>query len=408
MPFPHHLLRLAACVVAGVWGTAVSAAGDATPPHKASAPVYGPTITAGSLPAVHVMLSRPVYYIHADPRTGAPHMPADVVVTADVQNWPADAPRPTAFTWQVYLDWDFAPYPTHHQICHKTFSQASPLKVDLSGQIRGGQLTVVAKALLNGKEVCGQAHASVLGENPPRMAVLSAFPHNRFGLIASKIGMAESGLRQFTSASGFDPGGLPVVSRTNDLGMMQLNAPSGTIASADEVWDWRANVRRGLLILASKRSTTELASRHAVNLRRVPDDTGYQLACLNFTRSLLGLPCVGTPVITPLSSERGTGMQPGEPDPDKLGLSQVERESIRRYNGGSEYAFQITPDPNTLAIRAAGWQIDPTRGGIRAGAGDPNYVLHVLRARSGLALEEPKPAHSRRRRGHRRHHPHRG
>jgi hypothetical protein len=36
-----------------------------------------------------------------------------------------------------------------------------------------------------------------------------------------------------------------------------------------------------------------------------------------------------------------------------------------------------------------GWEVDPTRGGIRANSGDPDYVQHVLRAESGLSLTPP-------------------
>ncbi|HEV2471453.1 MAG TPA: hypothetical protein VGS41_02235, partial [Chthonomonadales bacterium] len=84
-----------------------------------------------------------------------------------------------------------------------------------------------------------------------------------------------------------------------------------------------------------------------------------------------------------------------------------ERESIRRYNGGAEYAFRIYADPHTLGIAKAQWEIDPTRGGIRPGAGDPSYVDHVLAARSGFVLNaaaKPKsakrPSRGNRRRGY--------
>jgi hypothetical protein len=368
-----------------------------------------PAFASGPYPTIRVTLPKTDYRIRIDPKTGTPQMPKDIVATAAVQNWPADAPVPTVFTWRVYLDWDFPAYPTHHRINNQTFTQASPLKVNLDGEIRGGLLTVVAKALLNGQEVCGQAHATILGENPPRKTVLRAYPRSRFGLIASKVGTAESGLRQFTSPNGLDPGGWPLVSRTNDVGIMQLNAPSGAISSADQVWDWRANVQRGLEMLRGKqRNVVVLASRHAVGLHRVPEECGTQMAMLNCARMLLGLSCLPPPSVPPLSDKAGSGALPGEADPDKLALSQVEREAIRRYNGGREYAYVIQPDPTTLGIQRAEWQIDPTRGGIRPTSGDPNYVRKVLLARSGLTLPpppKPKSAHSHR--SHRRHKRHR-
>jgi len=358
-------------------------------------------LSALPLPTVQVTLSRPVYRIRIDRRTGAPVMPRDVIATAAVRNWPAGVPLPTTFLWRVYLDWDSKVFPTHHSIRNKLFTQPSPLKVNFGEEIRGGTLTVFAKTLLNGKEVWGKARALVLGENPPRNIVLQAFPRSRFGLIASKIGMAESGLRQFT-----EPGGMPVLSRTNDIGMMQLNAPTGAITSADQVWDWRANAQRGLEMLRGKHRSVFLASRHSDGLQRVAEDCCDQIAFLNCARTLLGLPCLSMPSVPPLSDKPGSGKMPGEPDPDHLNLSQWEREAVRRYNGGREYAFVIAPDPNTLGILSAGWQVDPTRGGIRPTSGDPDYVTHVLRARSGLVLTVPskhKPT-KRSRSHHRRHH----
>jgi hypothetical protein len=383
----------------------------AAPPQSQSVSIHAPVGSAirpvASAPAIRVALSRPYYTIRVDPKSGAPMMPADVVASAAAVNWPQGAPAPAAFTWRIFLDWDFYPHPTHHDLSKREFVQPSPFKVDFGKQIRGGLLTVVAKADLNGAQVCGQARAYVLGENPTRPVALTAFPRTRFGLIASKIGTAESGLRQFTSASGQDHGGLPLVSRTQDVGMMQINAPSGAITSSDQVWDWRANVRRGMEMLDGKRRNSFLASRHAVGLRRVQEDCDFQIACLNVSRYLLGMRPVPTPAVEPLSDRPGTGIAPGDPDVDHLALSQWERDAIRRYNGGQEYAYRVTTDPVTHDIRRAGWEVDPTRGGVRERSGDPAYVVHVLRARSGLTLPpppKPKPNHpSRARRRHRRH-----
>jgi hypothetical protein len=405
MSFSWSIFRSFACACFAGLGLLALWPGTA----QAQFPSLPLPIATTPLPVLRVTLSQSIYRIHADPKTGRPEMPKNVVAAAELQNWPQGIPRPVDFAWRVYLDWDFAPSPTHHSIRNRLFTQPSPLNVDFGNEIRGGTLTVFARTDWNGQVVWGKARAQVLGENPPRAAVLRAFPPSRFGLIASKIGMAESGLRQFTSASAADPGGLPLVSRSNDLGIMQLNAPSGTITSDDQVWDWRANVTRGLQMLQGKRQTTVLASRHAVNLQRVPEvmiHPNYQtIACLNYARLLLGMPCLPAPSLPPLSDAPGSGMLPGEPDPDHVRLSQIEREAVRRYNGGREYAYVVTADPGTLDIQEAGWQVDPTRGGIRANAGDPNYVLHVLAAHSGFTIPPPhKPArvkhHARRRRHH--------
>jgi hypothetical protein len=374
------------------------AASQPTPPVKSAPPgakpippapgATAPLPAASPVPTLSVHLSRPMYRIRVDPKSGAPIMPRDIEATAHLDDWPASTPKPATLTWHVYLDWDFKPCPTRHSIDALKFERPSPFRVDLGSEIRGGRLKVIAKTTLDGREIGGFATADVLGENPSRAQVLRAFPPNRIGLIASKIAMAESGMRQFDPISG-----MPTVSRTNDVGMMQLNAPTSAVTSADQVWDWRANLKRGLEMMDDKRRTTVLASRGSVN--RQPDlrdiVMGYeQAASLSFLRWYIGLPALPPPAVPPLSPLPGSGMLPGEPDPDHLALSQVERDAIRRYNGGREYALALETEPETLSITRAEWQVDPTRGGVRARAGDPDYILHVLSARSGFVI--PKPA----------------
>jgi hypothetical protein len=360
--------------------------------------IYGPVSpppVVSALPALRVTLSQPFYRITIDPKTGAPQMPKEVLAAAIAQNWPGSVPPPTQFVWHAYLRWEYQPFPTCHRIEKQTFTQASPLKIDLDGEIRGGTLTVFAKTLLNGKEVLGRAQAEVVADNPSRSRVLQAFPPNRTGFIAAKIGMAESGLHQFTEAKESERGGHPYVSPSKDIGLMQLNVPSGGISGPDEVWDWRANLRRGLEMLAGKRQTT-LASRSAsgtLRTRNVPYtfEGKANLAAVNLCRIVCGLDWLPLPEAPTISDSPGSGILPGEPDPDHLNLTQREREAIRRYNGGSEYACDLCMEDNCLNVRVVGWKPDPTRGGIDPKRGDPNYVDHVLLARSGFTLPVSTP-----------------
>lgn len=379
---------------------------QAAPP---SLPAAG-TASKLPLPIVRVTLSKPVYDIALDPKTGAPQMPRDVTALAQTLNWPADTPLPQTFAWHVALDWDYKPFPTHHDISKTTFVHASPFTVDFGSQIRGGKLTVTAKATVNGRDISGQATAIVRGVNPSQSAILKAFPRTRFGLIASKVAMAESSMCQFTPAGRNDAGGMPNMSRTNDLGIMQLNAPTGSVTSGDQIWDWRENVRRGMEELTGKQRAALLASRNALDSDRLPDQTAASLSLLNFCRGFIGLAPAKLPRPAPLSALPGTGVLPDDPDVDHLGLSQLERESIRRYNGGREYMFAFLPGAILPEISWAGWQVDPTRGGISSRSGDLDYVRHVLRAHSGLTLPPPpKPQskrdskHSSHRKSHKRH-----
>ena len=361
---------------------------------------FGPPLhpAPANQPLVRVTLSKPVYFIAIDSRSGTPQMPRDVTAVADVQNWPANLPQPKTFTWHVALDWNYPKYPTHHDISTLNFERPSPFTADFGSQIRGGTLVVTAKTSCGGRDVVGQATASVRGVNPSRGAILNAFPRTRFGLIASKVAMHESSMRQFTEAKGPEPGGMPEMSRTNDLGIMQLNAPTGSVTSADQIWDWRENVRRGMDELAGKQRTAILASRHATSSDRLPEQTATSLSLLNFCREFIGLPPLPMPRVPSLSAAPGSGITPDDPDVDHLALSQLERDAIRRYNGGREYSFRVLPDPFRPDIGFAGWQIDPSRGGIRSRSGDPDYVRHVLGAHSGLTLPPPpKPARPKKR-----------
>lgn len=376
-----------------------------TCPAALEARAVSPPAQAG--PIIQVQLNQPVYHISIDPSTGAPRMPTRIVASARVVGAPPGEGQPQDFLWRVLLRWSCPGCQTRHDIEARTFAHPSPFPVDLSGEVRGGKLTVYAKTVIGNRVIFGACTALVVGDNPSRAQVLRAFPRSRFGLIASKIGMAESGLRQFTPPTLLDPGGMPVVSYTDDVGLMQLNAPSGSISSADQVWDWRANLRQGMEILAGKRQVTVLASRAAVAGLRQPPAGMARLAYLNVLRQLVGLHALDMPHVQGLSNAPGSGMDPGDPDADHLMLSQVEREEIRRYNGGSEYDYALRLDPRMLIVDSGRWVVDPTRGGLDEHTGDIEYVQHVLQARSGLSLEAPKPApatrhvgrrHSRRRR----------
>lgn len=357
---------------------------------------------------VRVTFSKPIYWITADPKTGAPQMPKDVVATAELLNQPQEISAPVIFTWRVYLDWEFDKYQTHHSISALKFERSSPFHIDLSKQIAGGKLKVFAKTITGGKEIFGQAIAEVRAHNPTKRALLAAFPPNRFGLIASKICMAESDLRQFTHSKGADLGGIPYTSRTSDVGMMQLNITSEGLTSQDQVWDWRANLKRGLEMINSKKRVTKLASRSLIDRRSVAptEVAGYaHLLSINAIRISVGLDALQLPEALPLSETPGSGILPEDSDPDHLALSQLERDAIRRYNGGREYSYAVVPNIEGLGILSAGWQVDPTRGGIRAKSGDPDYVKHVLAARSGFKIPPPpKPATKSSGKKRRRHH----
>jgi len=344
-----------------------------------------------TMPQIRVTLTSSVYHIQIDPRTFTPYMPKNVIAKAEVIGLPAGTFAPTEFTWRVMLDWNNAAFPTRHSIADRTFTQSSPFKVNFGDEIRGGTLKVFAKANVGGQEIAGFALAQVVGSNPPKKAVYKLLPPNRTGLLLAKIATVESRVQQFR-----EPEGSPKESITHDFGIMQLNAPSGAVTSAAEVWDWRENVRRGFEMFTGKRRMSVTASRNAVRRRSVEDlsaNVAMTLGLLNMTRMLFELPQLAPPSIPPLSELPCSGIELNETDNDKLNLNQIERDSIRRYNGGREYAFVLTPNVETLDVVSAHWQVDPTRGGISMRSGDPNYVRKVIEADSGFVIPlPPKPA----------------
>ena len=358
-------------------------------------------------PQIRVTLTSPRYHIQIDPRTSAPYMPQNVVAKAEISGLPTGVTPPKEFTWRVMLDWNHPVFPTSHSLKNRTFMQGSPFRVDFGDEIRGGTLKVFAKATIDGQEISGVGLAQIVGSNPPQKAVYKLLPPDRTGLLLAKLATVESGVRQFT-----EPDGLPKESITHDFGIMQLNAPSGAVTGASQIWDWRDNVRRGVEMFTGKRRTSVLASRSAAQITTqedLPPSAAVTLGLLNIARTLLDQPQIAPPTIPLLSELPGSGIELGEMDRDKLNLNQIERDSIRRYNGGREYTFVLTPAPNSLDVISAQWQVDPARGGISLKSGDPSYVRKVIEADSGFIIPPPpKPIvphkstnpHSRKRRSH--------
>ncbi len=340
---------------------------------------------AKSVPSVDVRLSKPVYYITINPQTGAPEMPGNVSAAAVCPN----SNHPIIYTWHASLDWNFPAFPTHHSIGNRSYLQSSPLRLDFGNEIRGGTLTITASALIDGHRVQGTARAQVLAANPAYRQVINAFPLNRFGIIASKIGVWESGMKQFNLMTAKHSAGLPYTSLTKDVGMMQLNAACGSLSTPEQVWDWRANLRRGLEILASKFEASrnypvEIASQRITENRISRSSLPSRHVSSRFRQ-------FNTKVNEGLSAKFGSGQQKGDLDVDHLFLSAWERDAIRRYNGGREYSCKVQRDSFTGQIKIGDWEADATRGGIKPSCGDREYVRHVLGSRSGLILLLPKP-----------------
>jgi hypothetical protein len=164
------------------------------------------------------------------------------------------------------------------------------------------------------------------GDNPSKATVQGAIGGDD---TAKRIACWESGQQQFRN-------GVPFVGPTADVGIFQI--VSGRTCA--DLWDWTANVTHGLGILAQKRAG---AANHQNSERQF--NTALQ-QCQNTSF-----------VPPPLSSTLDEG-----------GVTQVEREAIRRYNAGREHHWQVT----NLTTCAGSWVIAPIL------TTNPNYVTNVL------------------------------
>jgi len=145
-------------------------------------------------------------------------------------------------------------------------------------------------------------------------------------------------------------------------------------------------------MFTGKRRMSVTASRNMARrmpIEDLPVNAAATIGLLNMTRALFEMQQLAPPNIPALSELPGSGIEIDETDKDKLNLNQIERDSIRRYNGGREYTFVLTPDVETLEVVSGQWQVDPNRGGISMRSGDPNYVRKVIEADSGFVIPPP-------------------
>lgn len=170
--------------------------------------------------------------------------------------------------------------------------------------LRGGDLIVTVKYFSNTEDI---EPYYILGTNPGK-ALIEAFLTDK---TAQGLACVESRWKQFEA--GREGGvGVPLIGQSNingqwkkngGVGIMQLYDPEPT---AEDVWNWKANIRDGIALLNQKRETASGLHRR-------------KLKAINNVRKKKGLPICSIDAIPPLNAE------------------QLEREAIRRYNSGSLY-----------------------------------------------------------------------
>jgi hypothetical protein len=131
------------------------------------------------------------------------------------------------------------------------------------GVIRGGDLTFMASATVNGNVLTDQTTGvNIRGINPSHQQVngqLGGFPATSIACWESNHQLAQ-----------FDSQGLPLFGPPNGYGIMQVDNPP---VSDEGIWNWQQNVAEGLAILASKRAVAIAYPSHVQQM--FPDATDF-------------------------------------------------------------------------------------------------------------------------------------
>jgi hypothetical protein len=228
-------------------------------------------------------------------------------------------------------------------------------------KLRGGSVTLVATATIDGKTARGSLDGlKILGTNPSVDDIRAALGTDTLRRIAHQ----ESNFRQFLSD------GYPYFSEDNlgGAGIMQI-----TPASEDQRWDWRANVKAGI---ANYQEKYRLSGTYVQSLR---NSAGFKnlVAAINKDRAANKQPAL-TVTIPDFTEEqrtndaiRGYNGWAGR-DPIDRSLHLHEYRLARDANG----QLQLRLIPKTNRAEAI-WERVPVADRPQD-VGDPDYVNHVL------------------------------
>lgn len=249
------------------------------------------------------------------------------------------------------------------------------ITIDFSGLIRGSSLEIGVTGLVNGCPVSAAAgFLHIAGTNPKRSDVAAALPHDTLRRIACK----ESGQRQFDAPADGGTGLCPLFGSDGRVGIMQIANPT-----PDEVWNWRANIEKGIEIF------NERAAAARDYPTKVRNSAGFQDLVNRFNQLLKR--------VDPLKIQLPDFTSGNFDD-----LKQLELDAIRGYDdwfgqdrfGFELHEFRVAMDTlngeeilrvtniNEEALTGeAEWERVPVEDRPAGGEGnDPNYVNSVLSA----------------------------
>lgn len=296
----------------------------------------GPTarITVGSdATPIEITIDNPPsdHIFRIGPEPSVPQIPARAKITGITP----DPTATTTFTWimSVHYNASQSPHGPGRVFDHSwpvTTTTGNALLQTNFSDVRGGDLTLTAKAVVNGVERVSAPLAGYKILGPPSGGAVDLQVIQQLHTILTnstlrKIAANESGGHQF------DANGYPLWSQDGrgGVGIMQITNPEPTI---DRVWSWRANVGYGKQLFREK-------VKNAQDLRGIIQDKVYKY--VNAYRLKQHPPPQPPPriitiVVPPLTSH-GTNLFTFDQEFDGVTFSdsidQLEQDAIRCYNG---------------------------------------------------------------------------
>lgn len=247
------------------------------------------------------------------------------------------------------------------------------ITLDLTSVINGGGIYISVRGVVNGCERLGGASEGINGTNPQRSDIQAALPHDTL----RRIACLESGQRQFDCPPDGGVDFCPLFGLGGKVGIMQIPEPT-----AEEVWNWRANVAKGIEIFQEK---VTAARDYPDKVRNSATFQGF-VDQINQNRQQAGKDPIQ--VVLP-------DFTTGNFDDD---LQQLELDAVRGYNGWfgtDQFGFELheyrvefefvngeevlrVTDINDLTLEGAAVWERVQVADRPSDEGDPNYVDSVL------------------------------
>jgi hypothetical protein len=206
-----------------------------------------------------------------------------ITVTATPANFAPDPKAgPPIYSWTASLNFRSTSAPnagpksdtSHPAIAPKT-GPSNSFTIPFTA-VRGGDLVVSVTVQFGARQLGTSSKGLVvLGKNPPVNLLAATAPGN---IAFRKLMQLESSLRQFL------PSGYPLFSQDQlgGVGLCQVTYPPPT---ADEIWNWKANIEAGWQIYQEKETA---ARRYPERVRNSP---GFSALVRQYQRDSTSAPC---------------------------------------------------------------------------------------------------------------------